>query len=175
MHVDLTACSLKREEVLFLGLALSMSKTMLSLHLTGNTLPYYDRIFLRSVIAARVGYRASASTLDAKISNNKEYTQVMHLASGANYNPQLQDYIRLFNQLDGHREGLDFEIQEMLDDIDAEEAFQDIEHGLDPEKIAKSTRLGQLFDKMKERGLLVAKQQKAIQDAQRHNPKMLKD
>jgi Ran GTPase-activating protein (RanGAP) involved in mRNA processing and transport len=57
MHVDLTACSLKREEVLFLGLALSMSKTMLSIHLTGNSLPYYDRIFLRSVIAARVGYR----------------------------------------------------------------------------------------------------------------------
>jgi hypothetical protein len=58
MHVDLSCCGMKREEVLFLGLALSMSKTMLSLHLTGNTLPYYDRIFLRSVIAARVGYRA---------------------------------------------------------------------------------------------------------------------
>ena len=54
MHIDITSTGLKREEVLFIGLALSMSKTMLSLHLSGNTLPYYDRIFLRSLIAARV-------------------------------------------------------------------------------------------------------------------------
>jgi hypothetical protein len=48
---------LKREEMLFIGIALSMSKTMLSLHITGNNLPYYDRIFLRSLIAAKVQYR----------------------------------------------------------------------------------------------------------------------
>jgi len=57
MHADLTCTNLCREEVLFIGLALSMSKTMLSLHLSGNTLSYYDRIFLRSLIAARVGFR----------------------------------------------------------------------------------------------------------------------
>jgi len=57
MHLDLTQCMLKREEMLFIGIALSMSKTMLSLHITGNNLPYYDRIFLRSLIAAKVQYR----------------------------------------------------------------------------------------------------------------------
>jgi hypothetical protein len=57
MHADLTNCGLRREEVLFLGLALTMSKTMLSMHISGNTLPYYDRIFLRSLMAARVSYK----------------------------------------------------------------------------------------------------------------------
>ena len=57
MHIDLTATQIKREEIIFIGLALSMSKTMLSLHMTGNMLPYYDRIFLRSLIAAKVGFR----------------------------------------------------------------------------------------------------------------------
>lgn len=56
LHMDITHTGLKREEVLFVGLALSMSKTVLSVHLTANELPYYDRVFLRAVIAARVGY-----------------------------------------------------------------------------------------------------------------------
>ena len=82
----------------------------------------------------------------------------MHLASGGNYNPQLQDYIRLFNQLDNHREGLDFEIQEMLDDIDAEAMFENLDHGLDMDKIDPKSRLAQLLNKMKEQGLAVARQ-----------------
>jgi len=45
---------MKREEVMFIVLAMSTSKTFLSLHLTGNELPYYDRVFLRAVVAARV-------------------------------------------------------------------------------------------------------------------------
>jgi hypothetical protein len=57
MHADLTGCGLMREEVIFLGLALTMSKTVLALHLSGNTLAYYDRIFLRSLMAAKVDYR----------------------------------------------------------------------------------------------------------------------
>jgi hypothetical protein len=93
MHADLTNVGLKREEVIFIGLALSSSKTMLSLHLTANELPYYDRVFLRSLIAARVGYRYKEDPTNVKIENNKEYDTVMHLAGGGNYNPQIQDYI----------------------------------------------------------------------------------
>jgi hypothetical protein len=74
MHMDLTATQIKREEILFIGLSLSMSKTMLSVHLTGNALPYYDRIFLRSLIAAKVGFRFQSETkLSNKIKNNNEY------------------------------------------------------------------------------------------------------
>jgi hypothetical protein len=93
MHADLTNVGLKREEVIFIGLALSSSKTMLSLHLTANDLPYYDRVFLRSLIAARVGYRFKEDPKKLEIENNKEYDTVMHLAGGGNYNPQIQDYI----------------------------------------------------------------------------------
>ena len=39
---------------MFMAMAMSTSKTFLSLHLTGNELSYYDRVFLRSVICARV-------------------------------------------------------------------------------------------------------------------------
>ena len=85
MHADITCTSLAREEVLFIGLALSMSKTMLSLHLSGNTLPYYDRIFMRSLIAARVGFRFKNDAMAKKIKNNKEFTNIMHLASHQNY------------------------------------------------------------------------------------------
>jgi hypothetical protein len=74
MHINLTSTSIKKEEVLFIGLALSMSKTMISLHLSGNELPYYDRIFLRTLIAARVGYRVKFDNeKSGKVKNNKEF------------------------------------------------------------------------------------------------------
>jgi hypothetical protein len=74
MHIDITGCGLKKEEVLFIGLALTMSKTMLGLHISGNELPYYDRIFLRTLMAARVEYNFKNDALRPGIKNNKEYT-----------------------------------------------------------------------------------------------------
>ena len=56
-HINIAYTNLKREEMMFIGLSLSTSKTMVSLHLSGNTLPYYERVFLRAVIAARVGFK----------------------------------------------------------------------------------------------------------------------
>ena len=56
MHLDITNTNLKREELLFIGLSLTMSKTLLSCHLTAQKLPYYERIYLRASIAARVGF-----------------------------------------------------------------------------------------------------------------------
>ena len=43
--------------MVFIGLSLSTSRVLVSLHLSGATLPYYERVFLRSVIAARVGFK----------------------------------------------------------------------------------------------------------------------
>ena len=54
LHLNVANCQFKREEVMFIAMAMSTSKTFLSLHLTGNELSYYDRVFLRSVICARV-------------------------------------------------------------------------------------------------------------------------
>ena len=93
MHLDITGCSLKREEVLFIGLALTMSKTMLGLHISGNELKYYERIFLRTMMSARVDYRFKNDAMRKGIKNNKEYVQILHLAGGKNYNKELEAYI----------------------------------------------------------------------------------
>ena len=57
MHFNIAQTNLKREEVMFIVLALSLAGCLLSLHITAASLPYYERIFLRSVIAARVGFQ----------------------------------------------------------------------------------------------------------------------
>ena len=56
MHFNITQTNLKREEIMFICLALSLAGALQSLHITAASLPYYERIFLRSVIAARVGF-----------------------------------------------------------------------------------------------------------------------
>jgi uncharacterized protein YjbI with pentapeptide repeats len=73
LHVNLTSVGFTEEEVIFIGLANSMSKTMVSLHLTGNKLSYYNRIFLRTLLAARVD-RKRQNNKSSKIKNNVEYT-----------------------------------------------------------------------------------------------------
>ena len=62
MHLDITNTNLKREELLFIGLSLPISKTLLSCHLTAQKLPYYERIFLRAAISARVGFQYRNAT-----------------------------------------------------------------------------------------------------------------
>ena len=54
MHFQIANTNLKREEIMFIGLALSMSQTLMALHVTAATLPYYERIFLRAAVAARI-------------------------------------------------------------------------------------------------------------------------
>ena len=45
---------------------------MVSLHLSGQTMPYYERIFLRAVIAARVGYKFRNLTGKKDVNGFKE-------------------------------------------------------------------------------------------------------
>ena len=71
-HIDITNTNLKREEIMFVGLSLPISKTMLSVHLTAQKLPYYERIFLRAAIAARVGFQYRSTTQRKQIQSNKE-------------------------------------------------------------------------------------------------------
>ena len=56
MHLDLSGCGLKKEEVMFLGMALSKSYSCISLHMSANNLDYYERIFLRTLVKAEVSY-----------------------------------------------------------------------------------------------------------------------
>lgn len=57
MHVDLTNTMLTREEVIFIGMALPMSVSCIGVHLSSNGLEYYDRIFLRTLINAKINYQ----------------------------------------------------------------------------------------------------------------------
>jgi hypothetical protein len=52
MHVDVAGSGLKKEEVLFIGMAVSSSKSCIALHLSANNLDYYERIFLRTLVNA---------------------------------------------------------------------------------------------------------------------------
>lgn len=72
LHADLTQCGFKREETMFVILAMSTSKNFLALHLTANDLPYYERIFVRSIIAARVQFAFKNESLKPEIKYNKE-------------------------------------------------------------------------------------------------------
>ena len=56
MHVDLSSTGLKKEEVLFIGMAISSSKSCISLHLSANNMDYYERIFMRTLVNAKVSY-----------------------------------------------------------------------------------------------------------------------
>ena len=57
MFVDLTQCGLEKEEVIFIGMTLPASTSMLSLHLSLNELSYYERVFLRTLINAKLVYK----------------------------------------------------------------------------------------------------------------------
>jgi hypothetical protein len=126
MHLDLSKTNLKREEVLFIGLSLSTSKTLLSVHLTANELPYYERIFLRSTIAARVGFEFRNFATKKEVKSNKERNQVLQMASGEVYDDKMRVYTQNLRELDLKREGLDFEIADMIMEMDTVASFQDL-------------------------------------------------
>ena len=71
-HLDIANTNLKREEVMFIGLSLSQSKTMLSLHLTASGVSYYERIFIRAIIAARVSFSFRNLAGRKEVKSNKE-------------------------------------------------------------------------------------------------------
>jgi len=56
MHIDISSTGLKKEEVLFVGMSLKNSKSVVALHLSLNALDYYERIFLRTLADARVAH-----------------------------------------------------------------------------------------------------------------------
>ena len=63
-------------------MSLPISKTLLSCHLTAQKLPYYERIFLRAAIAARVGYQYRKGTQRKLVNSNKEKNVIMQMAGG---------------------------------------------------------------------------------------------
>ena len=94
---------------MFIGMAVSTSKCMMSLHISGN-LPYYERIFLRLMIAARVNFTYRHLTNKKKVRSNREKNVLLGFASGDGQEEELKRYINRLQDLDEKRAGLDFEI-----------------------------------------------------------------
>lgn len=82
LHCDMSMCGFRREECMFIILAMSLSKSFLALHLTGNDLSYYERVFMRSLVAARIQFQTKPDEQRPDIKLNKERYQIMHLAGG---------------------------------------------------------------------------------------------
>ena len=77
-HIDVAHCGLGREDVTFICIALSTSKAMLSLHITSPGLTYYDRVYIRSVISARVSFQFRNQASSKKVKGNTEKNTVMN-------------------------------------------------------------------------------------------------
>ena len=127
MHIDITNTNLKREELLFIGLSLPISKTLLSCHMTAQKLPYYERIFLRAAISARVGFQFRNATQRTKIHSNKERNQILQIAAGEVADDGMKVLTDKMKDLDEKREGLDIEITDLLAEMDTQASYDDIE------------------------------------------------
>ena len=147
MHLNVAHTNLKREEVMFVVLALSISKTLVALHITAAGLPYYERIFLRAVIAARVGYQFRHLSNRKEIKSNREKNQILGMASGEGEQAEMQVYLDMFRKLDEKRQGLDFEIHDMLHEMDTQASFQDLE-SVSAENIPEDSMVGKLIGKL---------------------------
>lgn len=79
LHLDLTDCEMKREETIYVGWSVRDSPNLLSIHLTGNALPYQDRILLRALLAAKAKWPTPPPALQQfkKISSGDRQVLVM--------------------------------------------------------------------------------------------------
>ena len=110
MHLDISNTNLKKEEIMFIGLSVPTSKTLLSIHLTSDRLPYYERVFLRAVLNARVAFRKKNVATKKDIRNNAEKNQIIQMASGEVQDQGMLKYVDNLRDLDEKRGDLDYEI-----------------------------------------------------------------
>ena len=103
MHLDITNCNMKKEELIFIGLAVPTSRTLTSIHMTAQKLPYYDRIFLRAILAARVDFQFKNNSMRRGVRDNKERNQVLQMASGDVQDEATLKYIANLKDLDEKR------------------------------------------------------------------------
>lgn len=95
MHIDVSCTSLRKEEVLFIGMALKQSKACVSIHLSANNLSYYERMFLRTLVDARVSYyfRNMAQEVGS-IRSQKEKNQIQELKNHSFEHPDIEDFVK---------------------------------------------------------------------------------
>ena len=152
VHLNIANTNLKREEVLFIGLSLSLSQTLQCLHLASSTLPYYERIFLRAIISARVNHRFRPRGNKRAICNNMEKNLLLEMAPGNLQDKSMMEYVKVFKELDERRQGLDFEIQDLLKEVDTQASYADHDpETTNLESFAPDSKIALLISKIIER------------------------
>lgn len=71
----------------------------------------------------------------------------MGMGVGEAHEAELQVYLDMLRDLDKKREGLDFEIHDMLEEMDTAASFKDIENAK-IEDIPKDSKVGQLIERL---------------------------
>ena len=87
----------------------------------------------------------------------------MEMASGDHFEPDIKHYLDVFHRLDQERKGLDFEIEDLLKELDLEKQYAQVQTLESLDQIDENTKLGKLVRKMRERQQEIAKQQEAVQ------------
>ena len=80
------------------------------------------------MVAARVGYQFRHLTNKKDIGGNREKNQILGMVGDDAEDPEMQVYVDLFRKLDEKRQGLDFEINDILVELDTVASFEELEH-----------------------------------------------
>jgi hypothetical protein len=131
MHVDLTHTGLKKEETIFVGMTLPVSKSVIALHLSFNGLGYYDRVFLRTLINAKLVYKFKNMAQDRVngIRSQAEKNVVDQLGTMDFMDDDLKHFMRTYNHIEAQKLDLDEGISGALEEVDIVQAFNDIKAG----------------------------------------------
>ena len=73
------------------------------------------------------------------------------MATGEAREQDLLEYVDLFNELEEQRDGLDFQIQDLLRELDTQKTFGGIEKGTKLEELPEDSKVTALVSKIVER------------------------
>lgn len=151
MHINLSATGLRKEEVLFIGMAISISSSCISIHLSANQLDYYERIFLRTLVNAKVAYHFRNMAQEVgSIRSQRERAQIMELKNHDFDNNELKEFVEKWNYIDNQRLGLDEEINEIMKEVDITAIFKQLKKG-NKTSLEGNTMMQELISKIENR------------------------
>jgi hypothetical protein len=132
--------------------------------MSGNDMSYYERIFLRALISARVDFGQKNEQQRSLVERNKERLQVAQIATKEYLGSDLKEYLQRFEVLETQRQGLDFEIDDLIKEADFEKWYNEVPtEGVQLNDLPKESKIAKLIEKIMERQREISQQQKEIE------------
>jgi len=72
----------------------------------------------------------------------------MAMAMGEHIQEDIKHYLNSFNELEEHRQGLDFEIEDLVKEMDMEKYFAKIPENIKLEDVKPDSKVGKLINKI---------------------------